>query len=323
MKVVVYDDLNEWNTITKSLNKQSILNNPDFIEITCNVFIVAPLASIVFNDEIPILGSVLYKRKNQIVQPNEYFYTSIWLNSKSDSIIQECLLLWISHLTKKFKRVEFNLPPELIDIRPFYWSGFKAYTYYTYINFLDKKISFKSATQNKINKSKRYGIRLKIDNSPNEEIIKYHYNSFINLGYSKDFSDKIACFADKLIKKGLGCSINAKYSDNTEIIASSILILDSYSNSGINFLVSSNKTSYRTGVHSAIYAESFYFLKSKGYKSFDLCIANTKGIGNFKRQFNGQLTPYYKVKFNYWRWQAILTKRKFEKFTALIRKRMK
>lgn len=323
MRLAIYYNLDEWIVITESLNQQSILNNPDFIEITCNTFNVTPLASIVFNGEIPILGSVLYKRENQIVQPNEYFYTSIWLNSKSNSIVQEGLQLWIAYLIKKFKKVEFNLPPGFKDIRPFYWNGFKADVYYTYINRLDEQISFKSTIRNKINKSKKNGLEVRVNSLANEEITLYHYKSFVNLGYSKVYSKKIADFANRLIKKGLGYSINAKFSDNTEIVASSIVIVDNYSHSAINFLVTSNKALYQTGIHSAIYVENYYYLKSHGYLSVDLCGANTKGIGNFKGQFNGELTPFYRVKFNSLRWKVVLTKRRFDSFIKTLRKKIK
>lgn len=323
MRVVVYNNLNEWIKITENFGHQSILNNIDFINITCNTFNVDPFVSIVFQNEVPILGSVLYEKGNRIIQPNEYFYTSIWINSKSELIVQECVLFWLTFLTKKFKKVEFSLPPNFKDIRPFYWCGFKADVYFTYLNSIDNALNFKSNIQNKINKSKNHGIYLNVDTLANDEIIQYHYNSFINLGYSKEYSNEIACFADRLIKKGLGYAIYAKYSDATKIVASSIMILDEYKHSAINFLVSSNKTSYQTGVHSALYAENFFYLKSKEIKSIDLCGANTKGIGNFKGNFKGELTPFYRVKFNYWRWQAVLGKRKFDKLVSMLRKKLR
>ncbi|QEK51642.1 hypothetical protein FYC62_08200 [Pedobacter aquae] len=323
MKVVIYDDLDEWCAITQSLGRQSVLNSSKFIKINCETFNLKPFLSIIFNDKVPILGSILYQKANQIIQPNEYFYTAIWLNSKSDLIIQEGILYWISLLTQKFNRIEFNLPPNIKDIRAFYWSGFKADVYYTYISDLSQDLNFNSKVNNIINKSKKYDIKFEANNSISEEILQYHYKSFISLGYSSIYSEKMVEFIAKLFDVNFCYSMNAKYTVNDELICSSIILLDDSSLIANNFLVTSNKTSYHTGVHSAIYAENYYYLKSHGYLSFDLCGANTKGISNFKRQFKGELTPFYRVKFNSWRWKAVLTKRKFDSFVKTLRKKMK
>ncbi|HTN22112.1 MAG TPA: hypothetical protein VL125_16665 [Pelobium sp.] len=319
--MVIVANLDDWFRITKNVGKTSITSDPAFIEVISNVFNVRPFIVVVYKYEEPLLGCVLYKKGNSITHPLSNIYTSIWLNSSSDLLIQETMLFWLTELIKYFKRIEFNLPPEIADIRVFYHVGFKAYTYYTYINNLENAITIKPKIENLIKRAENQEIEFNW-NDKSIDLIKQQTDSFKSLGYKKNYTHKIELVIKKLLELGMLIPVSAREKNTRDLLASSYILSDYYNKTALNLFLTSDKKNYNTGVHSAIYFRNLQFLKSEGYRFFDLCGATTLGIGNFKANFRGDLTPFYIVKFSRLRWNAILITRNFKKFMMSLKNRL-
>lgn len=300
MKVEIKEK-EEWFKIANELGKATVNCDPDFIEIISNVFAVEPYCAIIYAQEIPILGILAYYKKKSIVHPSTYFYTAVWSNSNSSLKLQEAFISYISFLKLRFRFMEFLLPPDITDVRPFIYTGFKPSVKYTYINnLLETKIN--SDEKSLKNKSDRIGVTYKWEDN-NIDVLQQHLRSFSQLGYSRSFVKKMELLCSKLLEKNFLKALSARLNDN--LLASSFTLIDNYQSKSFNLLVTSLKTHYNIGVHAGLYIKNFENLRNLGIKEIDLFGATTKGIGNFKSNFGGELKPYYYVKYNFLRWQIV------------------
>lgn len=274
---------------------------PKFVAIISETFNVKPICIVVFNVDKPLLGLILYVKNGSIIHPTTYIYTSIWKTSNSSILIENALISIIKKLQKKYKNISLLLPPSIVDIRPFIYCGFKSDVKYTYINDL-LNIKLSSDVKSMRNKAEKLGINFKF-NEDNEDILNQNVSSFIKLGYSKKYIIKLNTLICKLKEAGYLKPISATLND--ELIASGYVLLDKQNLNAMNLFVTSNKSNYQTGVHSSLYLQNLYSLREQGFLTNDLFGATTKGIGNFKSNFNGELRPYYHVRYNYVRWGLV------------------
>lgn len=307
----------EWFDIGSKLNKTTINCNPNFVKIVSKAFLVNPMSWIVYKKGIPIVGLLGYNKGKSIIHPTTYIYTAIWQNDKSEFLIQEALLTLLNYLKGKFRNISFLLPPEFNDIRPFIFSGFKPYLFYTFI----KSLNDLSANYNlRVIRKKCEGLGVKfVYNDLEDDLLKQHTKSFLNLGYSKKYVNKIHDFFLLLHNNGFVKAVSARLND--ELLASAYILLDKEKKSALNLLVTSDKLHYQTGVHPALYLNMFDFLAKEGIEKYDLYGFGFKqGISDFKSKFRGDLKPHYLVKYNYTRSTAIKIWKKLKPFTIKLLK---
>ena len=124
-------------------------------------------------------------------------------------------------------------------------------------------------------------------------------------------------FCLKLLKKGFLKTLSARLND--DLLASSFTLVDQYQKKSFNLLVTSQKSHYFTGVHPGLYIKNFEFLYTSDIEEIDLFGATTKGIGNFKSNFNGELRPYYHVRYNYMRWGLVRLVKKVRSTVMMLK----
>nr|WP_294895792.1 hypothetical protein [uncultured Pedobacter sp.] len=274
---------------------------PKFVKIIAGTFNVEPICLVAFNKDKPILGMVLYAKGKSIVHPSIYIYTAIWQTSNSVIRIENAFLSILNKLQADFKYISLLLPPKVTDIRPFIYCGFKSDVKYTYINNLND-INPSSEVKSRINKANKLGVNFNFDED-SEEILNHIISSFLKLGYKRSYIKTLENFIYKLMASGYLVSISARL--NNELLASGYVLLDKANQNAMNLFITSNKSHYQTGVHSSLYVHNLSALKGKGFLTNDLFGASTKGIGDFKSSFNGELTPFYHVRYSYLRWRIV------------------
>ncbi|KHJ39628.1 hypothetical protein PBAC_01390 [Pedobacter glucosidilyticus] len=290
-----------WFETALSLGKASVNGHPDFVNVISKVFKVNAVHFIVYKKGTPILGFISYKKGKSLIHPTNYIYTALWHTSSSALVVQEAFLDLICYIKTKYRFMEFSLPPEVVDIRPFIYTGFKADVKYTYINDLNN-LKLSSDIKSMRNRGEHLGIEFKW-NDQSEDILKQNIDSFFKVGYSNSYINNIHLLIRGLLSKGFLKGISARLDGN--LLASGFILVDKYQKNAMNLFITSNKTHYQTGVHSSLYLKNFYFLKDEGVLYNDLFGATTKGIGNFKSNFNGELKPYYYVRYNFLRWEVV------------------
>jgi hypothetical protein len=283
-------------------HKVAYLNcEPRFINIICETFKLKPVCLIVYSNNKPLIGLVLYTKNKSIVHPTNYIYTAIWKTSNSSIAIENALIIAIKELQKKYRFINLLLPPNIIDIRPFIYCGFKSDVKYTYVNnLLDIKLS--SDVKSMRNRANKLGIQFDF-NTDSNEILNQNIASFFKLGYKKKYIKRLERFILNLKNVGYLIPISARL--NNILLASGYVLLDKENFNAMNLFITSDKENYQTGVHSSLYLYNLYWLKDNGFLTNDLFGATTKGIGNFKSNFNGDLTPYYHVRYNFIRWSLV------------------
>lgn len=286
---------------------------PKFVELVAETFDTEPICLVAYFKGKPMLGLVLYRRGKSIVHPTTYIYTGVWKTSTSSIAIENAFIAIIKKIQEDYRIINLLLPPKIIDIRPFIYCGFKSDVKYTYINNLTK-IVLSSDVKSMRNRAKNLGIDFKFGDD-SEEILHQNISSFFKLGYKKSYIKALEKFICKLKSAGYLSPISARL--NGELLASGFVLLDNLNNNAMNLFITSNKSHYQTGVHSSLYLQNFYALKEKGFLTNDLFGASTKGIGNFKSNFNGELTPFYYVRYNYLRWMIVRT---LNKAKSLLKK---
>lgn len=299
--VVKYVTVNEGFRLATEHQVGDIYCEPKFVEIINESFNVKSLCIVAFDNEKPLLGLVLYSKGKSIVQPTTYIYTGIWKTSKSSILLENAFIAIIKKIQSDYRFISVLLPPKITDIRPFIYCGFKADVKYTYVNNLTN-IVLSSDVKSMRNRATNLGIDFQFG-SATQEVLEQNIASFFNLGYKKRYINTLEKLIVGLTSEGYFRPISARL--NGELLASGYVLLDKVNRHAMNLFITSNKSHYKTGVHSSLYLHNLYWLRDTGFLTNDLLGATTKGIGNFKSNFNGELTPYYHVRYNYLRWKVV------------------
>nr|WP_294895794.1 hypothetical protein [uncultured Pedobacter sp.] len=286
--------LENWNQISKQNGCSSVASCPKFIEIVRNSYRLRSLQYIIYDQDTPILGIVLYLKKNNVVHPSQYFYTTIWENSKSKLIIQNAYILLIEDLTSKFKNIRFRFSPEIIDIRPFLLKGFSSIVNYTYYKDL-LKLEFGSKLLARERKALALG--MKFNWNFNTKIVDQNIQGLKELGYKDDFVKPLEKMLRLLYENDFIMGVSADI-DGT-MVGSALVMIDKENDKAMNILITSEKRNYDTGLHTALYINIFNKLKENNIVINDLYGANVLGIGNFKANFGAELMPHYTLDFSY------------------------
>lgn len=283
-------------------NKVDYLDcEPKFISVISETFSLKPICIIAFFKDKPVLGLVAYTKNKSIIHPSIYIYTCVWQTSNSNIKNQDAFSTVLKKLQDDYWFISLLLPPKISDIRPFIYCGFKSDVKYTYVNNLNN-LKLSSDVKSMRNRATSLNIEFNFNkNTP--EILKQNVSSFINFGFKQKDTNLIETFIRKLIGAGYLVAISASLND--ELLASGYVLLDKQNANAMNLFITSKKSNYQTGVHSYLYLQNFYALKDAGFLTNDLIGANTKGIGDFKSNFNGELTPFYHVRYFFLRWRVV------------------
>jgi len=285
----------EWIAITVGTDAYSIFIDPAFLEPVAAVFTNKLKYYIKFLKDVPVLGVACFTKGNKIIVPTHFIYSGIWWDIDSNTIkFRNTLIDLIAELKGKYRSIEFRLPPEITDIRPFQWEGFSHKANFTY-------------TRKTSDLNFEYNIRSRVKKSIAKGIVPSLSDSFKNVWHHQSYDLKRFHFSDRLLQKlghlfesWLGSGFMYIYEADCEvdIVGSSCVLYDKKKSRAYNLLISSANSNYHTGVHAALYNYIFKHLQSEGIKEFDLYGADLRGVADFKSSFDAQLNVHYTVGYN-------------------------
>ncbi|MBI1265872.1 MAG: hypothetical protein GC193_00430 [Cryomorphaceae bacterium] len=195
---------------------------------------------------------------------------------------------WLKIQPAKIFTISF--PPEITDVQPFIWGGFKSAVKYTYrFHFSDDEVlsRISSKRRNLIRSAEKDGVV--VEKCGLKELLTgLHFS-----GQSKGFAVN-----DEAIAKILTTGVAYKATANGETIASALFVDDEKSR---YYLFGGADRNANGGALSAIIYRSMCEAEMKGLKIFDFEGSMIPGVELFFRSFGGNLTPYFTIsKAPYW-----------------------
>lgn len=300
-------EIDKWQAFSKAY-KVGVFGDVVLLNTICEVYGVKSLPIVVRKGDKPIMAIVCFVKGRRIVHPTSNIYTCVWTAETTSINIQDACYKLLDELKKKFVKISILLPPGFDDIRAFINSGFKSDVKYTLVNKLDKIKPSKTILEKCVQASKTE-INFVVD-IPIKEPLVLLENFYRKLGYSETTITTISSMLEKLqaggIIKPFGAYLGHK------LIACSFQLLDTNGLTAYNLFLTSNKENYQTGVQGALYMFIFDQLQHKGIAQIDLFGATSRGVGNFKQFFNGELKPYYFVRYYRFRWTVVKLFKKFD-----------
>ncbi|GGH32132.1 GNAT family N-acetyltransferase [Paenibacillus segetis] len=200
----------------------------------------------------------------------------------------------IDKLLKVRGSVILNLPPDISDIRPFTWRGFRADVKYTYCVDLPYSLEQASkAIRNKIRKAEAAGYRsIRSDNM--EHVYQCLIETEKRQGFSHQLSVQDLILARDLMGEDAFRCYICYSKDNEPVSANISLILNQ--SQAIGWIAGSKSAHLSGGVVQHLQAYEFKDLESIGITRFDFTGANIASISESKSDWGGTLVPYYVIK---------------------------
>jgi len=188
----------------------------------------------------------------------------------------------------------FVLPPDITDIRPFLWRGFKANVKYTYHLKLPYSLEQASTEiRSKIKKATQTGYRSALTQDMNE-IFPCLIATENRKGFHHDLTLSDLQLAQQLLgHDNFRCYVC--YSPEGEAVSASIIIV---MNEDWSFgWAAGSKTNHLTkGVVQQSQHFAFEDLTRIGIHNVDLVGANLPSVASSKSGWGGELVPYYQVR---------------------------
>ncbi|MDR6553879.1 hypothetical protein J2736_005089 [Paenibacillus qinlingensis] len=200
----------------------------------------------------------------------------------------------LREMIKNGSDIDFVLPPEISDIRPWIWAGFQISVQYTYkIKFPYKPEQLDSLIQRKINKANSEGyVVIKTDNFDDV------HQCLKETETRKGFNHQLTIQDMKLAKDLLGEQSFRAYvcysKDGAPVSASIILVLNK--KCALGWVLGTKHAYLSHGVTQKLIDFSFRDLSSDGIGGFDFCGANIPSVSEAKSPWGGELVPYYLVR---------------------------
>jgi hypothetical protein len=244
------------------------------------------------------LETVIYFRKGKTLQPFLNAYNPVRF---TPSVIDRSFRIqrqWFDicssliRLLNKKKVKELTLTPDIMDVRPFLWSGYLVRPAYTFTFDFKKEFNFSKAVKKQIRKCQEQNFVVKCDYDidclltslkSTEERQKVHHQ------LSKEKIEK----ALELIGKDQLLIYNC-YNPAGEVLSSRAVLFNEKGFS-LDWLAGTVSKFLSTGCTQFLINAVLNDLKSRGSPGFDFCGANTPSIQAAKSEFGGDLTVYYVI----------------------------
>ncbi|MBN1150677.1 GNAT family N-acetyltransferase [candidate division WOR-3 bacterium] len=190
------------------------------------------------------------------------------------------------------KKTVILASPDIFDVRPFIWCGFKAEILYTYVASLDwDKASIEREELKQIKKAENEA-RFFEDWEDKEELVELLFSSYKRHGrkppYDKKYIIEMARKAEELSVLKLRTATDP----NGRPIAFRASLTGS--EKSYDWIAGSSQSGLEIGANAMLLQRSIFEEVSKGRK-FDLCGANTRSISLFKAGFGLKLNRYSRL----------------------------
>ncbi len=274
----------------------SIFHHPDFLAVHANVYEVKPI-HFVYELKGEVLFAVSsFEKNNCLVVPNHFLRTGFWINKSVGEIqILHHLQQMLNQLKERYKRIRFNLPVGIDDVRAFSWCGFTYKLMHT--NEKDLRLNF-NYHENifRMLKKPDPGFSFNVCGEHFEKSLTLHKADFYKFGIRKKHVEKYMPLLTQL--KNTGYLIDLTLSIDDEVVASNFVLLNKEEGKAYVVLIAKSERWYQYGTHAKIYDFTFHYLKDKGYKVVDLFGADVPGFALFKLKFSVKLKHHYQVSYD-------------------------
>jgi len=198
-------------------------------------------------------------------------------------------------LVSRYSTIDLMLPPPFVDVRALQWQGWTAsplYTFHLPILSEESALSAWSESTSRRFRKSRDNFDLRTEPLDVEKIVR-----LCHAGYARNdkkaplSSEQMTRFAKSLLESGMAqCwSISEKDSDN---ISAGIVILK-HEQTAVYWIAGSEPGPAMTVLLGLLIS----VLHQDGISVLDFLGANTPSIAEFKRRFNPELTPYFRVRY--------------------------
>jgi hypothetical protein len=264
---------------------------------------VTPL-SVTWSDngkERPSLNTVFYlNSKNKVVLPPLNPYIGLEFTTTETDKTYKLYSQWqkaSDFLSEKMKELSTSkmimLPPGIEDIRSWVWKRYLVGVKYTYLLDFPYRISeAKSEVRTNIRKAIKKGFVA--ERSTNLEHV---YNCLLSTEKRKSFSHQLSLQDLQLVYQLLGDNhfrAYVCYAPNGEVASASVCIIcdDGYAIGWVR----GTKEEYLTK-GAAMYLDQIIIddLQNTKAKGIDFCGANIRSVEKVKRQWGGDLVPFYSI----------------------------
>lgn len=288
-------DNNEWNNIRANLSESSVFGNTEFLSAFSDSYKIRYELSCIFYKDDPIILLAYFVKGNNIVIPHHYYFQYLWLknqDSEESWILLEGFSFLIKQLQKKYVNIDFRLPIDIKDVRPFIWNDFSVIIKYTYVKSL-LNLGYHHNIKRILKKQ-----NLNYSFKKNEDwplVWEHHNKDFEAFGIRLRLRKKYLNYFEKMLRLGIIDTYNAY--NNGVFISSIITITDKPGKKAYFPLIGTVDGHYKDGLAVKLYDYTLSELKSSGIDEVDLYGANMKSIARFKSKFNPELVQFYEVRY--------------------------
>ncbi|WP_337100765.1 GNAT family N-acetyltransferase [Paenibacillus sp. YIM B09110] len=199
-----------------------------------------------------------------------------------------------SKLSEVAGSANFIFPPNIADIRPFLWSGFKStikYTYHSQFPYLPEQVD--SSIRSKIKKANSNGYySVKTDDI--EAVFHCLEGTEARQGFSHQITVRDLQMARELLgDEAFRCYVS--YSKEGEPV-SSCIILRTSAEHAFGWIAGSKSEHLTKGVVQQLQDFAFDNLSANGVKEFDFSGANIESVSESKSYWKVELRPYYGIR---------------------------
>ena len=251
--------------------------------------------------DLPWAEAVLYlDQSGQVCHPPRNPYLPIWFQPTNTERRQRITRQWVdlasrlaAELHRRGVKNTLNLSPDIVDVRPWQWEGFRVGVRYTYM--IDLPFSFEPADKAvgaKVRKAEKTGFRC-------DRTLKMLdvMTCLRETEERQDFSYGLTTAELELASQLLGedhFRAYACYAPDGQL-ASAQIVLHKPGTPAIGW-VAGARTDYLTGGPNQL-LESFVIrdLEAIGASGYDLSGANIPTVSAAKAAWGGRLLPYYTV----------------------------
>ncbi|USG67134.1 GNAT family N-acetyltransferase [Brevibacillus ruminantium] len=184
-----------------------------------------------------------------------------------------------------------SLPPEITDVRPWQWAGYRAYVKYTL--YLDFPYSIKQANESvrrNIRKAEKLGYRC-VRTLDAEAAFQCLAETQERKGLTRYLTASDLQLAVRLIGDE-GCRVYVCYAPNGEPASASIILLHPGERAKF-WLVGTVTSHLQAGVTQLLIRTLLEDLQEEQVLGFDFVGANNPGVADSKIRWGARLVPYY------------------------------
>jgi len=195
-------------------------------------------------------------------------------------------------------RIRLLHAPSLTDVRGFTWQGWDATPRYTYVRSLDSA-DFVGGLSKNHSKNFRKAARAGYTVSLAEDLAQ-RLDAFLVM-FEHSYKTVPAAYVPhcQLVRAlcqagtGKGTALLYEAADARGEVQAARIVWLSCRQQVMDWAAATTNVGRDDGATAFLITKMFEDLRSRGYREFDFCGANTRSIAQFKAGFNATLVPYY------------------------------